>query len=202
MQLENKGKDSAVWSSALSFRLIISDLADWIRWFSVIYVTSLALFFSFIFEVLLFWKVLFLSLLLLQCFLFGLVQKNKQKKNNTPLKIRKAPCSCSNEGYWIKSIVSWQCCVYFHFRSFRRSVREEASSWVSVLCSNCQKTGRNCTASSHSTSTINVFNRWLKALTRLCFVAESDLIPCLCQRSSCSVLKKDACWAGTLVPLG
>lgn len=144
----------------------------------------------------------FISVITPVFFIWPCAKKQQKKQSNKPLNIRKALCSCSNEGYWIKSILSWQCYVYVHFRSFRRSVGEEASSWVSVLCSSCQKTGRNCTASSHSTSTINVFNRWLKASTRLCFVAESDLIPCSCQRSSCSVLKKDACWAGTLVPLG
>ena len=186
MQLLNKRKEYR--SLPRSFRLIISDLAQRIWLFSVDYVTSSALLILFILVVFLFWKVLFffISVITLVFFIWPCAREEKN-----PLKIRKALCSqCSNEGYWIKSIVVAAKCpdsVCVHFRSFRRSVRKKASSWVSLLCSSCQKTGRSCTASSHSTSTINVFNRAarLRASTWLCFVAECDLILCWCQRSVC-----------------
>lgn len=65
-----------------------------------------------------------------------------------------------NRGCWVES--AWRCCVYFHLRWFRRSsAKEAASSWVSLLCSSCQKTGRDWVASFHSTFTVNVFHLWL-----------------------------------------
>lgn len=55
---------------------------------------------------------------------------------------------------------SWRNHVCLSLRFSWRSSRMEVSAWTSVLCSSCQKTGRNCTASSHSTSTINVGLYW------------------------------------------
>lgn len=125
---------------------------------------------------------IFFIIIVCFCLFFYLFVLNQIKIRNT------RHSQSSNRGCWVES--PWRCCVYFHLRWFRRSsAKEAASSWVSLLCSSCQKTGRDWVASSHSTFTVNVFHLWLWPVY-LFFVEVVELDTCWFHRNSCCVLNK------------